>query len=304
MRAIKPDIAYSGFVHAGPHTDFRNAAAVIALFDQAANAMRQSPARDRSIVRLPAHGRLLVTGDLHDNPVHLQKVITLADLAESKDHHVILHEMIHGERLVNSLDLSHRVLARVAELTARLPDQVHPLLANHELAQMTGKGVSKGGGNSVELFNDGLEYVFGDDAGDVAAAIGEFIKAMPMAAMSDSGVMCSHSLPAPRMMEQFDQTVIARDLRSEDYQAPFGAAHLMVWGRSHTHSQIDLLSEAWHINLFCIGHEHVDTGIELKWPRLMILNSDHERGTVLPVNLAEIGDPTELLLHAIPLAAV
>src|SRR5687767_13520793 len=95
--------------------NLRDASAVISLFERAAESMRRSPVRSGSVIRLPARGRLLATGDLHDNPVHLQKIIRLAKLEGSPDHHVVLHEMIHGERLINGLDLSHRMLARVAE---------------------------------------------------------------------------------------------------------------------------------------------------------------------------------------------
>ena len=159
--------------------------------------MRLSPYRTGSIVKLPATGRLLVTGDLHDNPEHLRKIIQLARLDASADRHVVLHEIIHSERLINGVDLSHRMLARVAELIVAYPQQAHAVLANHELAQMTGQGVSKGAGNSVELFNAGLQFVFGDDWEDVAESIGGFIRAMPLALTSESGLLCAHSLPAP-----------------------------------------------------------------------------------------------------------
>jgi len=133
------------------------------LMDGAAQTLRGSSARDRSVVRLPPRGRLLATGDLHDNPIHLAKIIRLSRLDASPDHHVVLHEMIHGGNLINGMDFSHRMLCRVAELALRFPNQVHPLLANHELAQLTGKGVSKGAGDSVALFNAGLQYVFATD---------------------------------------------------------------------------------------------------------------------------------------------
>jgi hypothetical protein len=290
----------------------RDAGAVIGLFEQAARALHSSTLRARSVVRIPSHGRLLATGDLHDNPAHLQKIITLAKLDKSPDHHVVLHEMIHGDKLVNGLDLSHRMLAKVAELVLQFPEQVHPILANHELAQMTGKGVSKGAGNSVEMFNDGLEFVFGDDAFDVAVAIGVFIRAMPLALMSTSygkkagagSVLCAHSLPSARMMNQFDTDIFERDLQPEDYAAPNGSAHLMVWGRSHTTEQIEQLARLWNVSLFCLGHEHVDDGILIKPPRMVILNSDHERGKVLPLNLADLPEAATALLHVVPLSSL
>lgn len=290
----------------------RDAGAVIDLFDEAARSLRGTPMRAHSIVRLASHGRLIVTGDLHDNPLNLRKIIALAKLDQSLDHHLVVHEMIHGDKLVNGLDLSHRMLAHVAELVLQFPGQVHPLLANHELAQMTGKGVTKGAGNSVELFNDGLEYVFGDDAFDVAVAIGQFIQAMPLALISTSygktsgggGVLCAHSLPSARMMSHFDPGIFERDLKPDDYAAPFGSAHLMVWGRSHTAEQIEQLANCWNVSLFCLGHEHVEDGIRIKPPRLVILNSDHERGRVLTLDLANLPDATDALLYAVPLGAI
>jgi hypothetical protein len=285
--------------------NLRDAGAVIELFHAASTQLLRSPLRQGSIDRLPARGRLLLTGDLHDNPVHLNKIVRLAKLEQSTDHHVVLHEMIHGDHLINHVDLSHRMLARAAELVLRFPDQVHPLLANHELAQMTGKGVTKGAGNSVELFNDGLDFVFGDDAVEVAQAIARFILAMPLGLQTDTGVFCSHSLPSPRVMDRFDATVIDRVLCVDDYIAPFGAAHLMVWGRNHTHNQLEELARRWDVKLFCIGHEHASSGLEAKFERLLILNSDHEQGRVVPLALTQPPPSAiEMLLHAVPLMSL
>ena len=285
-------------------TDLYDAEAVIELFDQAADALRASPRRSGSIVRLGASGRLLVTGDLHDNPVHLEKITRLARLEASDDHHVVLHELIHGERLVNGMDFSHRVLARVAGLLVDRPNQVHPILGNHELSQMTGRAVSKGAGNSVEQFNDALEYVYRDGAVSVSGAIGRFIRAMPIALRSDSGLLCAHSLPDASAMSRFDCELLDRDLQDEDYSSGEGSAHLMVWGRRHTAEQVETLAHRWEVELFCLGHQHVETGIEIKGPRVVVLNSDHDLARVLPVDLAALPSPEEALGSAIALAAV
>lgn len=265
--------------------------------------MRESPLRRGSAVRLPARGRLLATGDLHDNPVHLQKIIRLAKLDQSPDHHVVLHEMIHSERLVNNLDLSYRTLVRVAQLVLQYPKQVHPLLANHELAQYTGKGVSKGAGNSVELFNDGLAYVFGDDWEPMLDAIKTFITAMALALIAGNGVFCAHSLPSVRMMKHFDLGVLERELQPADFNSPEGSAHLMVWGRDHTVAQVDELAARWNVQVFCIGHEHAPAGIEVKG-RMIILNSDHDRAVALPLDLSQTPNTEEAWLSVIPLNAL
>ena len=89
---------------------------VCALLESAAEAMRECDFRRGSSVHLPARGRLLLTGDLHDNPTHLEAVKLAARLDRGPDHHVVLHELIHGDRLVNGVDLSYRMLCRAAQL--------------------------------------------------------------------------------------------------------------------------------------------------------------------------------------------
>lgn len=285
-------------------TNLNDAAAVVDLMKRAATALRESDVRHGSCDRLPARGRLLATGDLHDNPFHFEKILRLAKLEASTDHHVVLHELIHGERLLNGMDFSFRMLGRVAGLVLDHPGQVHPLLANHELAQMTGKGVSKGAGNSVELFRDALDYVFGDDAVEVADAFNRFICAMPLALRSEDGVLCAHSLPGDRMAARFDAGVLDRALTDEDYASPGGAAHVMTWGRRYGPETVERLAAAWGVRLFCLGHEHVETGIEVRGTRVVILNSDHEHAMVLPIDLAAVPAAEEAIMHGIPLRSV
>jgi hypothetical protein len=284
--------------------DMHDAEAVVGLFDQAVEAMRASPLRKGSAVLLPARGRLIATGDLHDNPYHLQALLKLAKLDQSEDHHLILQEMIHGERLINSMDFSHRMLIKAAGLVVQYPQQVHPLLANHELSQMTGVGVSKGAGNSVLLFADALEFVFGDAAGEVAGAINRFIRTMPLALLSEDGVCCAHSLPAEHAMKHFDPAILDRALDDADFAKPHGSAYLMVWGRQYSEAHVDQLAERWGVKHFCLGHEFAETGIEPRGRRVVVLNSDHERAVAVPIDLANVPDIEEMLMSAVPLRSV
>lgn len=274
------------------------------LLDQAAQAMRTDSKRRGCAVRLGARGRLLATGDLHDNPMHLDAILTLARLDRDADHHVVLHEMIHSERLVNGVDLSHRMLVRAAQLVVDYPGQVHVVLANHELSQMTGAGVSKGAGNNVELFHDGLEYAFGDAWAEVGERIADFIAAMPLALLSESGVLCAHSLPAGPTAGSFDTAVLERALTEPDYQRPDGAAYQMVWGRGYAAADVERFSEAWGVRLFCLGHQHAETGIDLVLPNVLVINSDHARACAVPIDLAEPPSGEEAFMSAIPLSTV
>jgi len=287
-----------------PSVDHLNAEAAAELFTQAAQSLRQDPLRRGCCVMLPSHGRLVATGDLHDHPIHFQKVCDFAKL-DKPDHHLILHELIHGERLTHGADLSWRMLAKVAALRLQHPGQVHPMLANHEIAQAFLQPVSKGAGECTQLFRDGLEWSFGEDAGTVEEAINDFIRAMPLAIRSESGLLCAHSLPAPIAMPKFDMGVLDRALGETDFTTRTGSAWSMTWGRGQTQDSVRALTDAWGVKLFVVGHKHVEQGAETPFPGVVILNSDHERGAVLAFDLAApLPTAEQAVASAVSLASI
>lgn len=285
--------------------DEQDPAAVVDRLAAAASAMRDAPNRRGCVSLVEGRGTLLATGDLHDNPRHFSKVVQHSQLSTDPDAHLVLHELIHGENLVNGMDLSYRMLVKVANLVLQYPGRVHVLLANHELAQMAGHSVSKGGGCMTTLFNDGLQTVFEDDADLVTAAIEEFVRALPLAARTENGVLCAHSVPGPTMMDAFDSGILDRDLVASDYEPFHGSAWMMVWGRGQSDTQMEALAEHWGVSLFCLGHAFVENGIGIGGPRTVLLNSDHERGMVLPLDLsAPVPTVESAIFNAIPLASV
>lgn len=270
--------------------------------DAVADALREGAAANRgaacrrgSIDVVEGRGRLIATGDLHDNPIHFGRVVEAANLeiapgsdAARPPAHLVLHELIHGDRLMNGLDMSYRVLVRAALLKAAYPEHVHVLLANHELSQIAGAGIVKDGVRVVEAFNKGVEYVFGEGTDVVLSAIGDFVRSMPLALRCRSragDVLCAHSLPSAAMMSRFDPTILTRDLTEDDYQPRTGSAYIMVWGRGYDADLLEDLVERWGINLFILGHEKVDEGAMVVEPNAVVLNSDHERGVYLPIDL-------------------
>ena len=252
---------------------------------------------------IPSVGQILISGDLHDNPLHLAKVIKLASL-EIPDNHVVLQELIHSVSNPDGIDLSYRMLVRVAALVLAFPKQVHPILANHELSQATNRSITKGRGDLVEMFNLGLDHVFNQNAHDVTRAVCEFIYAMPIAVRSESGLLCSHSLPSESAMDNFDVTLLDRELCAMDLQGTSGSAYNMVWGRDHSQEQVSTLGMCWGATLFCLGHALVPSGIEVALPNMLQLNSDHNNGVALPLELDSIPDAHGAIELAIKLASV
>lgn len=292
--------------------DYKDPEAVAAAFLAGSEANRSAACRQASIDEIHAPGRLIATGDIHDNPLHLAKVIAAAGMNEAgpdpatPPSHLTLHEIIHSDRLIGGMDFSYRALARVAVLKAMYPEYVHTLLGNHELAQIVGAGIVKEGIRPVDAFNAGVEYIFGGDTPVVEQAIAQFVRSMPLALKAHCAdgrvILCAHSLPTPAIMQRFDTTVLTRNLLDTDYEPRRGAAHLMVWGRNYDAELLEDLVERWGVNLFILGHEKAENGVRLVPPNAIILNSDHERGVYLPIDLDHKPSPEEAVASVVSLA--
>jgi len=288
----------------GPSVDPQNATQVIDTLREATELNLSHDRRHGATVELGSSGRLLVGGDVHDHRVNYDKLVKLARLGESTDHHLLIQEVVHGEQLVNGVDFSYRLLVETARLQVRYPAQVHVLLSNHELAQVNGEDIMKHGISSIEAFDDGLDYVFDDRADEVREAIHEYVYSYPLAVRCANGVLCAHSLPTPRKREQFDPMIISRELTGEDLIGPAGDAHLMVWGRNLSQTWADDLAALWNCQLFVLGHQQAEMGYELCGDTMLILASDHEHGVALPIDLSRTYSRAELIDEIIPLAAV
>ncbi len=322
-----------------PSLDLQSPDSVISALKRGAEANRTAACRTGSIDRITSPGRLIATGDIHDNPEHFAKLVKLAamegdpgdeetkrqsdevemptgsqhsvtpslPLSISSPHHLTLHELIHGDRLINSMDFSYRVLTRAADLKSRYPEHAHVLLGNHELSQIAGAGIIKDGVKVVEAFNEGVEYVFGSEAQAVHEAIADFVRSMPLAlrcVCPRGDILCAHSVPPAAMMQRFDPGVLSRDLTLQDYEPRRGSAHLMVWGRDYDAELLEDLTERWGVYLFILGHEFAETGAKFIPPNAIVLNSDHPRGAYLPIDLANPPRPEEAVVLARPLAEV
>ncbi len=279
-------------------------AAVLRAFREGTRANLESRFRRGSAGHLPRSGTLMMSGDLHDNALHLRKLLKLARLEAGEDRHLILHEVIHGPHRVNGMDLSVRMLAEVAHLKCRFPEQVHVMMGNHELAQLNNEGILKVGANVVEAFEDGVDFIYGEDAPPVREAMRGFLRSLLLAVRCENGVMCAHSLPGKRQMAQsFDPSVLERRVTDADLVGQ-GSARSLVWGRRHDDELADALASAWGVKVFVLGHQPADMGYEVEGQRIVIINSDHEHGMALPIELDQEYDQHAITEALLPLAAV
>jgi hypothetical protein len=283
--------------------NLQNPDVALDLLTRATAANWDNAYRKGSTAHLPARGNALLTGDLHDHTFFFQLIAKMAKLHKNPDQHLILHELIHGEHLVNGMDFSVRMLLKVAALKAAYPDQVHIMLGNHELSQYIGSGTMKQGVGNVDAFNDGVEYIFGERSNDVRQAINDFIASMLLAVKCPNGILCSHSLPSPNRMLDFNPKVIHRKLQSTDL-ANNTDTYALVWGRHQTADVTDRLAIAWDVKLFVCGHQKAEMGYEAIADKMLILASNHSHGMVLPIRLDEKYDLSDLIVRCVPLAGV
>ncbi len=284
--------------------DLQDAEAVCDTLREAAAVLQTREGRDGAVQWLPDHGRLLATGDLHDNLRHYRLIMRLAGLDRGSNRHVVLHELIHGEHLIHGTDLSYRTLCRVACAVIAYPTQVHPIIGNHEVSQAYKLRVTKGFGEQVALFDAGLELIFGDNAQVVSDAVDHFMLSMPLVLRSPWGHFVSHSTPGPLQLSGFDTSIFRRSLCAADFAPLSGAAWQMVWGRGQTRESTARFLEMVDARLLICGHALVETGVESRGPQMLVLNSDHEHGAVVPIELD--GPPRsaqELAMEALPLRA-
>ncbi len=272
-----------------------DANAAIETYKEAAELNLDDPVRKGSQLVLPNYGQVVVTGDMHGHRKNFEKLKRFCGLTSSPSRLVILQELIHEESQgPDHPDMSHELLLEAARWKCEFPDQVFFVQSNHEVAQLTGRGIIKSGHGVLEDFTAGLEATYGpDDAPGVMEAIATFILSYPLAARTPYGVFISHTLPDGREIEDFDPSVLNRAVTREDVDVGQGAKFL--WGRRHTPELVDRLAEMLDAEVFITGHQPEPEGYRQACERMLILSSDHNHGVFLPIDLSKTLTMSDLI---------
>lgn len=262
-----------------------DAAAACEVLAEATGLLRDDPDRNGPVVHFGSAGQLVVTGDMHGNLANFNKLCRFCNFQRSPGRRVLLQELIHQDLTVgDGMDHSIDLLLRVAALKVAHPDSVFIIQSNHELAQLLRQEITKGGRSVISEFDRGVAYRFGRDAGRVLDAVAAYIRALPLAARTASGIFIGHSLPEPARLRSFDYGVFAREPTDEDL-SPGGPAYSLVWGRFHTPADVDQFAQRLGVQHVVVGHTPQEFG-HATVGRMIILASDHAHGTFLPVDLA------------------
>ena len=278
---------------------------IISALERGARANRNDPCRQGNLIHISGPGAVIMTGDLHGCTPNFEKLCRFARLDANPDRHLILHELLHyhGDQTEPDQCHSYQLVAQAAVLKARFPNQVHILLGNHAMAQVTRDEILKNGKPMVRALNTGLYAAFTENAGPIMQALDEYIMSLPIAVRTDNRIWLSHSLPSKRHLTAFDNDIFEKRLLLDDMRSN-PSLHALVWDRAHTDALLEELSEMWNAETFIVGHQPQANGRKHPHPRLIILASDHGHGCYLMFDLNRRYEHDELFDLTRPIASI
>ena len=248
---------------------------IIAVYAEAAEANWKTPGRQGSVVVLSPEqaGEVMITGDLHGHRRNFNLIRRLSGLDAHPRRHLVLQEACHGGPVYpqNGGCMSHTVLEDIARLKARYPEQVHFILGNHELAELTGYPIQKNGQMLNLLFQLGMQQMYGPAADRVGQALLGFLRSCPLAVRLTLGVLISHSIPEWTDVRAFDTTIFTRELDPSEFQDR-GAIFELVWGRDYRSANARAFARQIAARLLITGHEPCPEGFALPNPHQIILD--------------------------------
>jgi Calcineurin-like phosphoesterase len=277
---------------------------VIDLLNQGMEANNADAFRRGNLIRLPASGDLIVTGDLHGHRRNFERIVAFADLASHPDRHIILQEIIHGgpEDPAGGC-LSYRLLFDVVHYKVSFPNRVHVIMGNHDTAFINNSEVMKDGREMNRAMRSALDREYRQGAAEVKLAIKQFLFSQPLAVRCDNRMWMSHSLPSDHLSEKFDPEILHRPLKVNDIVKP-GSAYLLTWGRKHSQALLDKMADLLDSDIFVLGHQPQEQGWSQAGRNLLIIASNHNHGCLLSIDPAKSYTVEQLIESIVPLASV
>ncbi len=276
----------------------------IKLLEAGILANQQDKFRRANIVVLPAAGDLVIAGDIHGHRRNFERVVSFANLQNNPERHLIIQEIIHGgTEDTQGGCLSFELLAEAVELKIKFPNQVHFILANHDTAFISNSDVMKGGKEMNASMRAALKRKYGDQMKFVESAIERFLFSQPLAVKTENKIWASHSLPADRNVDKFDFAIFDRQLKVSDIVRP-NSAYLLTWGRNQSVESLDFLAGKLGVEFFVLGHQVQEFGWSSNNKNLIILDSQHNHGHLMLIDL-KVEYTIETLIKTItPIAGI
>lgn len=278
--------------------------AIVELLKKGAEVNVADEFRDGNLIRLPAKGSLILSGDLHGHRRNFERITSFANLAENPDRHLVLQEIIHGGLQDSEGDcLSYRLLFDAVRLKVDFPDRVHIITGNHDVTYVTGKKVMKDSREMNQSMCAALQREFPENYDRIEHAMKQLLRSQPLAVKCDNRIWLSHSLPADRYLDKFDNKIFDRQLENGDLIRP-GSVYLLTWGRKHTQALLDKMANQLDVDIFILGHQPQQQGWGKAGDNLILIASEHNHGCLLPIDLTKAYTIEELAGSIVPLASI
>ena len=260
---------------------------IVKLFEKAAEALKADKYRKGDLVELPLRGDLILTGDIHGNLDNFEEAVARAALDQHPERHLVLHELIH-DFCNRGKDFSYEILQDAARLKIDHPDQVHIILANHELAEYEGMPIQKDGRVIPLVFSEGRMKALGGAGEEIRDAAKIFIKALPVALRTATGVWFSHS--TPKQLHQFSLGLLTQPGGSTlsakgDTSARMQMVKDLVWARDHSPQTAANFAQKVGCETLVVGHEFAVEGLLVPNRHHLILDCTRENACILYMKL-------------------
>ena len=257
---------------------------VMRLMADAAKAVAANPFRRGNLIELPAQGDVVITGDLHGHLHNFRRIVKAADLPGHPRRHLVLQELLHA-MYTDTPDRSHELLEEVAILKNVYPARVHLILANHDLAELLGLDVLKKGRSVLRAFAEAIEEAYSFNKDVVRKAYLRFLRSLPWAAATATGLFICHSVPPQKHLGLFSRQLFTEPDADAELSKTSPAFYL-TWGRDLTGATAADFARRVGASLIITGHHPCRNGHAQPNPHTVILDSKDANGAyvVLPLD--------------------
>jgi len=256
---------------------------VMQLMARAAALNLADPTLNGRLIDLPAQGDLLIAGDLHGHLANFKHIVRLADLPNHPHRHLVLQELLHS-MYDDTPDRSYQLLEEAAIFKTVYPKQVHILLANHDLAELYELPIMKKGRSVLGAFKTALEEAYAFNTDVIRKAYMKFLRTLPWAAATQTGLFLCHSIPDAKYTDQFSRQLFTETPPDAD-MGRGSLAFRLTWGRDISRANAANFAARVGADLIITGHHPCRQGHTAPSPHHLIIDSKDSYGAVVLVPL-------------------
>lgn len=251
--------------------------------------------RQGDLVVFPKEGDVIIMGDLHGNLKNFHKVVEAIDLESHPNRHLVLQEPTHTYEAQE--DRSFLLIEEIVFLKSQFPNQVHVILGNHELSEITGKEILKGGICYNILFLEGMKKEYGQHFESIRELMLDFMKTMPLACLAPNKIFICHTTPVKKYIHHYSLDFFRKGTGNKEKDKVM--VEKLVWGRDLSQEAADEFAKKVECEILIVGHTACKRGFQVPNSRHIILDSKGNFATTLHFKFHRSYDQKHLIKNCI-----